>query len=198
MNKGERATFREFLSRVRAGDQMAAAKLIQLYEPAVRRVARIRLADTRLQRLFDSLDISQSVFRSFFIRSALGQYDLEDPKQLLRLLLAMSRKKLADRVREQLAACRDIRRDKGDQLVESLPAPGADPDQRVAAKELLEQFRERLSDKERELVERRALGQSWRTIAKYLGATPDARRKELTRAVNRIGRQLGLDDPSML
>ena len=33
----------------------------------------------RLRRLFDSMDISQSVFASFFIRAALGQYELDRP-----------------------------------------------------------------------------------------------------------------------
>jgi RNA polymerase sigma-70 factor (ECF subfamily) len=190
----EGTTFQEFMRRVRAGDETAAAELVRTYEPAIRRAARVRLADTHLRRLFDSMDISQSVFRSFFIRSALGEYDLEKPEQLLSLLLAMSRKKLADHAREQLAACRDIRRDKGDQLVNSLPAPGVEPDRRVAAKELLEQFRDRLSEQERQVAERRALGQSWKQIAEDMGGTPDGRRKQLSRAVNRIAQEMGLDE----
>src|SRR6516162_9738037 len=93
--------FQELIGRVRAGDEAAAAELVRLYEPAIRRAARIRLADSHLRRLFDSMDISQSVFASFFLRAALGQYELEDPSQLLRLLVTMSRKKLTDHLRQQ-------------------------------------------------------------------------------------------------
>ena len=66
----------------------------------------MRLHDPRLYRLFDSMDICQSVFSSFFVRAALGQYELDQPVQLLRLLTAMSRKKLIDHAREQQAARR--------------------------------------------------------------------------------------------
>src|SRR6266436_4001848 len=100
----EFATFQDLIGQVRAGDGEAAAELVRRYEPAIRRAARIRLADSRLRRLFDSMDISQSVFASFFVRAALGQYELEKPERLLGLLVAMSRKKLADHARQQAAA----------------------------------------------------------------------------------------------
>ena len=85
-------SFQDLIRRIRAGDEKAAAQLVQTYEPAIRRAARVRLLDTRLQRLFDSMDISQSVFASFFVRAALGQYELEKPEQLMKLLVTMSRK----------------------------------------------------------------------------------------------------------
>src|SRR5438309_10206244 len=106
----EDRTFHDLIRRVRAGDQEAAAELVRSYEPAIRRAARVRLVDPRLQRLFDSMDISQSVFASFFVRAALGQYELEKPEQLLKLLVTMSRKKLADHARRETAARRDYRR----------------------------------------------------------------------------------------
>src|SRR5437588_8674896 len=106
----ESGLFDDLIRRVRAGDSQAAAELVRLYEPAIRREARVRLVDSRLRRLFDSMDIAQSVFASFFVRAALGQYEIEKPEQLLRLLTSMSRKKLVDHAREQQAAKRDHRR----------------------------------------------------------------------------------------
>ena len=75
-------TFADFLRRVRAGDEQAAAELVRRYESAVRVEVRMRLADSRLRRVLDSMDLCQSVLASFFIRAAAGQYDLERPEQL--------------------------------------------------------------------------------------------------------------------
>src|SRR5205085_2247872 len=88
-------SFAQFIRRIRAGDAQAAAQLLQQYEPAIRLEVRLRLRDSRLRRLFDSMDICQSVLGSFFLRAAAGQYDLDQPEQLLKLLVAMVRNKVA-------------------------------------------------------------------------------------------------------
>jgi DNA-directed RNA polymerase specialized sigma24 family protein len=64
----------------------------------------------------------------------------------------------------------------------------------VAGAELLDEFRKRLSDEERQIADRRAEGLEWAEIAKKLGSTPEALRKRLGRAVNRVARELGLED----
>src|SRR5262245_17131627 len=83
----EFASFAELISRVRAGNHEAAAELVRRYEPAIRRVARYRLQDARLNGSLESMDICQSVMASFFVRAASGQFDLEQPEQLQKLLL---------------------------------------------------------------------------------------------------------------
>ena len=184
--------FHDLMRRVRAGDDGAAAELVRVYEPAIRRAARVRLADSRLRRLFDSTDISQSVFASFFVRAALGQYELEEPGQLLRLLVTMSRKKFADHVRRQQAARRDYRR------VEAVSPgrtdPRSSPSRAAAAKELLQECHSRLSAGERRLADLRASGGSWEQIAAGEGASAEALRKQLARGLNRVARELGLDE----
>src|SRR4051812_1304294 len=102
--------FAEFLRRIRAGDEQAAAELVRRYEPIVRREVRLRLADAGLGRVVDSVDICQSALGSFFVRAAAGQYDLDQPAQLLGLLVAMARNKLAAAARKQRAQRRDARR----------------------------------------------------------------------------------------
>src|SRR5438067_2234200 len=92
-------SFKTFIRRVRAGDGHAAMELVERYGPAIRRAVRVRLRDPRLQRLVESVDICQSVFASFFLRTALGQYDIESPDQLLRLLSTIARNKLANQAR---------------------------------------------------------------------------------------------------
>src|SRR5262245_19863177 len=86
--------FQELISRMRAGDGEAAAELVRCYEPAIRRIVRLRLNDSRLQRVFDSMDVCQSVLGSFFVRAALGQFDLSTPEQLLKLVAQMARHKV--------------------------------------------------------------------------------------------------------
>jgi RNA polymerase sigma-70 factor (ECF subfamily) len=186
--------FQDLIQRIRAGDEAAAAELVRLYEPAIRRAARIRLADSKLRRLFDSMDISQSVFASFFVRAALGQYELDKPERLLGLLVAMSRKKLADHARQQAAARRDYRRIRNGIDEGMLPAAGSSPDQRVATNELIDEFRKRLSQDERRLAEQRVLGRGWDQIAEEEGGSAEALRKQLARAIDRISQELGLRD----
>jgi RNA polymerase sigma-70 factor (ECF subfamily) len=192
---GEDNTFTDFIRRVRAGDERAAAELVQRFEPVVRREVRFRLRDARLQRLFDSMDICQSVLASFFVRAASGQYELDDPGHLLRLLVSMARNKLAFEARKQHAQRRDNRRAAGrpaDEL--EAVAPGDSPSQLVAGKELLHEFRERLTPEERQLADLRGAGCAWADIAVRLGGTPHGRRMQLKRAVERVVRELGLDE----
>jgi hypothetical protein len=54
-------TFADFLRRIRAGDEQAAAELVHRYEAAVRLAVRMRLGDARLRRVLDSMDVCQSV-----------------------------------------------------------------------------------------------------------------------------------------
>jgi RNA polymerase sigma-70 factor (ECF subfamily) len=185
--------FSELIRRLRAGDGAAAEELVRHYEPVVRLEVRCRLSDPRLRRVLDTMDISQAVMGSFFVRAAAGQYDIERPEQLVHLLKEMARRKLAFQARHNRAGCRDVRRVEGGG--EDWDPAGADPtpSRVLAGRELLEEVRRRLSPEERQLAERRALGQEWQAIATELGGTPGGRRKQLARALDRVAEELGLD-----
>ena len=190
----EASEFRNLIRRVRTGDESAAAELVRIYEPAIRRAARVRLVDPRLRRVFVSMDGCQSVLASFFVRTALGQYELDRPENLVGLLVSMTRKKLADHAREQGAARRDYRRTQaGSRDLREHAAAGTSPSQQVAGQELLREFRKRLSDDERRLTDLRAQNLDWAQIAADCGGSPEALRKKLARAVDRVGQELGLD-----
>src|SRR5947207_2363367 len=103
-------TFPEWIRRIRAGDQQAAAELVRQNEPLIRREVRLHLEDRGLCRLFDSMDVCQSVLASFFVRTAAGQYDLQCPEQLVKLLVTMARNKLISEARRQRRQRRDHRR----------------------------------------------------------------------------------------
>jgi RNA polymerase sigma-70 factor (ECF subfamily) len=184
------------IRRVRAGDSDAAAELVRQYEPEIRRAVRIRLTDARLRRSLDSMDICQSVLANFFVRAGAGQFDLEEPEQLLGLLVTMARNKLLDQARREQAGRRDQRRlQAGDAApLAALPGAAETPSRIVAGRDLLEAVRRGLTDDERSVADRRAQGQDWAAIAADLGGTPEALRKKLSRALDRVARQLGLEE----
>ena len=193
----EDQSFHELLRRVRTGDEDAAAQVVRKYEPALRRLIRMRLTDPRLTRLLDSVDVCQSVLANFFVRMAAGQFDLNTPDQLLKLLSVMARNRLLDHVARETAERRDQRRRMdGDEALEGVAAPQPSPSQVVAARDLLDRVRASMSDDERFLADQRALGREWADIAEETGGSPEALRKRLARAVDRAARELGLDEVS--
>src|SRR4051794_17438723 len=102
--------FVTLLQRVRGGDAEAAAELVRRYEPAIRLEARYRLRDRRVRQVFDSQDICQLVLASFFVRAAVGQYDLKDSQDLVKLLVVMAQNKAAQVARHQHRQRRDASR----------------------------------------------------------------------------------------
>src|SRR5271168_2260100 len=187
-------SFEELIRRVGSGDQQAAARLVRDFEPVVRRVLRARLRDARARCEFDSMDICQSVLAIFFVRVAAGEYDLKEPDDLIKLLLTMTRNKLAEKMRHSHRQRRDSRRTVGG--VEELALANRDPTPSsvVAGKELLEQAQQRLSEEERQLVELRGEGLSWEEVATSLGGTAGARRNQLARALDRVAVELRIDE----
>jgi RNA polymerase sigma-70 factor (ECF subfamily) len=187
------ASFTDLMTRVRAGDEQAATDLVRRYEPEIRREVRFLLRDPFLRRSFDSMDICQSVMGSFFLRAALGEYDLGRPEDLVRLLISMTRNKVVDATRRQRAQRRDHRRATSLDAVD-VEARTPTPSAVVEGRELLALFRDRLSEEERQLADLRAQGREWADIAREVGGSADARRKQLTRAIARVSRELGLDE----
>jgi RNA polymerase sigma factor (sigma-70 family) len=192
---GDDASFSEFLGQIRAGDEWAAAELVQRYEPALRLEIKLRLNDPKLRRLLEPADVCQSVLKSFFLRAAVGQFELDSYEKLLGLLLTMARNKVADQVRMQQALRRDHRRDvslaDGELLI---AADDPSPSRTIIGREELNAFRERLSLEERRMADLRSQGWEWSEIAAEIGGSPQARRKQLARAIDRVADELGLDE----
>ena len=126
----EPASFVALMGRVKAGESSAAEELLRQYEPTVRRAIRVRMVNPALRRTMDSMDLCQSVMGSFFVRAALGQYDLGTPEQLVGLLVRLARNKVADHARHEQAKMRDHRRTKGDgSVVDQIAARQESPSQ---------------------------------------------------------------------
>lgn len=190
---------RGLLLRVRQGDGAAAEELVRAYEPELRRVVRVRMTDARLRQIVDSIDICQSVLAVFFVRTAAGQFDIQSPEDLIKLLVKMARNCVIDHVRRAHAERRDERRNVA--LVDSsgapLPVAGKQdgPVTVLVNRDLLEQVRVRLTAAELQLMDQRSNGQSWNDIAAKTGEHPNVVRMRLARALDRVSQELGLDQP---
>lgn len=115
----------------------------------------------------------------------------------MRLLVAIARNKVARQARRQRAGNRDLRRDVAlDAGDWDVTGAEASPSRVTSGRELLVEFRRRLSEEERRLADLRAEGRGWAEIATELGGTAQARRKQLARALDRVARELGLEGPS--
>jgi RNA polymerase sigma factor (sigma-70 family) len=187
----QQISFAKLLAQIRAGNEQAAAQLVRQFEPVIRRELRFRFRASRERLRLDSMDICQSVLANFFVRVATGQYDLKEPDDLVKLLLVMTRNKVTEKARNQYRQRRDTRRT----VMQTVDLPSEDPTpyRVVAGRELLKQVHRLLGEEERRMADLRGKGFSWEEIAATVGGSPGARRKQLTRAVDRIVEELGLD-----
>lgn len=183
-------SFEQQIRQVRAGDQQAAAELVRRYEPFIRRAARNRLRSSPLRRVLDSLDVCQSVLASLFHRTAQGQYELDTPEQLQKLLVRMVHNKVADAWRRhsvRLLATDDA--EAPDRVDGALP-----PDEQASLQELHALARQHLSPDEWALLEGRESGRSWTELAAQHGGTAESLRKQVARAIERVSEILR-DEP---
>jgi RNA polymerase sigma-70 factor (ECF subfamily) len=188
------SSFADLIRGIRGGDQEAAREFVRQFEPVIRRQARIHLTDPKLCRLFDGEDVCQMIFASFFVRAAAGQYELEQPEQLLKLLATMARNKVASLARKQRARPADRQRVEDSGLQENVVAMEPGPSTVFVLSELRQEVDRRLSDEERQMMAWRKDGRAWSDIAAELGGTPAARCMQFTRALDRVARELGIDD----
>jgi RNA polymerase sigma-70 factor (ECF subfamily) len=171
----------------RAGDEAAAARLTHEFEPFIRRFVRFRMRSRsdqdRLRPELDSADICQSVFKSLFVGLRGGRFELGRPEQLQKLLAAMVRFKVATRARRLSVTLREVLdlaapHDRAD--------PGPAPEKLVEDRDLLETILKQFEEDELDLLVRRLDDQPWPAIAAAVGGTPDALRKKLARALERV------------
>jgi RNA polymerase sigma-70 factor (ECF subfamily) len=189
------SSFCTFMVRVRSGDEDAARELVRRFGGLIRREIRLRVYDRRLLRVLDSMDIAQSVLNSFFAHAWTGHFAVETPEELARLLIGMTRKKVAFQRRRQYARKRDCRLTDATGVNEmDIVARSPNPGQVASDRDLIDAVLQRMSDEERQLVRMRADGWEWPEIAVLMGGSAQARRMQLARAVHRISRSLKLED----
>lgn len=183
-NSETNSQFEQLLRLARQGDESSLSELVQLYEPQIRAVARIRLGNP-MRHLLDSADIVQSVHRSLLVGFRLNRFSFSTPAQLTALASTMVRRKVARQWRKlkNRQECRS-------EACESAPSK-EDQAAEVDHQDQLELVYRQLSPLERQMVDLKLEG--WRSvdIARRLEVDPDVLRVRFSRLRKRL-RTLGV------
>ncbi len=130
---------------------------------------------------------------SFFIRAAVGEYELDQPEQLARLLVTMARNRVRSRARRERRQVRDVRRLAAKPgVLEEIADGRPSPFDVVSRKDQLERVKSSLTAEELAIFELRSIGLSWGEVTERLGGTIQARRMQLSRGIERLEWQLNL------
>lgn len=182
--------------KIDRNDAVAVRSFVREFEGMIQRSIRPLIRSYKLTRIVDVEDISQVVLADFFRDDRLYRNSLKCPIRLGRLLVRMARNKVLDEARKHQADCRDHRRVDAlgsGMISELVGSRRVSPSSFVAGEELVREIFRRLTDEERLLAELRVEGESWANLADICGMKTDALRKRLTRAFNRVSRELKLD-----
>jgi RNA polymerase sigma-70 factor (ECF subfamily) len=93
----------QLLKELCSGDERAAERVFQEYEPFLRKVVRRQLR-SRLQAKFDSGDVVQSIWADLLPGFREGRWSFEDPAQLRAFLIRATHNRFLDRLRQYNAA----------------------------------------------------------------------------------------------
>jgi RNA polymerase sigma factor (sigma-70 family) len=97
----------ELVARLHDGDSQAAEELFARYAQRLTYLAEQQLS-RKLAARFDGADVVQSVFRTFFRRSAAGQFRIDGSAELWRLLVKITLQKARAYGRQHTARVRDV------------------------------------------------------------------------------------------
>jgi RNA polymerase sigma-70 factor (ECF subfamily) len=127
----------DWVQRLRQGDPEAAAQLFAEYARWLTHVAKQYLS-VRLAGRVDGEDVVQSVFRTFFRRSAQGDLRIDSTAQIWRLLVKITILKARARARQHTAAMRDVTTEAGDDWLAAATSEDPGPAEAAELVDLLE------------------------------------------------------------
>lgn len=187
----------EFVADLRRWDEQAVRRLVALLEPGLARMVRIRLGEAGLNRVADTEDVCQSVFVRFLNHANAGDFTITSFEQLRNLLTTMAVNRVRDLRRKGGAAARGGGPDAAPEVAGAFePADDSStPSQHMALQDLLQEMYRRLSKGASQVHQWRAAGMSWIEIAEQLGEPPQAVRVRFAREIQRVARELGVNEP---
>ncbi len=183
---------RSYIELWRQGDEAAAQKLFDRYVSKVVQLARRHLSRPMARRV-DAEDIAQSVFRTFFQRARKGQFHVEEPEDLCKLLARITVRKTFRQVAFHKRAKRDAGVEAGDnqELLMNRLASGPTPEEAVTFVEHLENFLGKLRPGDRQILELRMEGHNNLEIAEKLGIS-DRKIRRLMERVRSLAEQMDM------
>jgi RNA polymerase sigma-70 factor (ECF subfamily) len=183
------------LDALQAGDEDAARELFDRYAEQLVLLARKRISQ-RLASRIDAEDIVQSVFRTFFHRARQGQFHLEEPDDVCKLLARITVHKTFRQIAYHRRAKRDAGQEAGQgdhaqDLLLKLLTGEPTPEEATAFLDQLEHFLNLLKPEERKILELRMEGYSNAEITEQLG-THDRKIRRLMVKVREMAEREGL------
>lgn len=166
--EGRDLTDSSLLRRLQGGEQDAATAMYVRYARRIRGLAAAQTGDDLRTRL-DPEDIVQSVFRTFFRRAAVGQYEVPAGEDLWKLLLVISLNKVRAAALHHRAAMRDVRQTAGGDALTAAAVPGAEDESFQQLRLTVEELLGRLPPHYREVIEARIEGFEVNEIAARTG-----------------------------
>lgn len=176
--------FHEAMTRLRARDDAVAADVFRRFVHRLVCLARTRL-HPRVRTRIDPEDVVQSVFRSFFRRSAEGQFEFADWDSLWHVLAFITVRKCANK-------CRRLRTDVlppgevGDDVFLTALDREPTPDEAGSLLDTLEGILIGLQPRERDMVVLRLQGYDTREVSTQLGCTQRKVQRVLQHARERL------------
>jgi RNA polymerase sigma-70 factor (ECF subfamily) len=178
--------FAGLIARVKEGDEVAIARLIERYGPEVRMMVRRRLP-ARLRSQFDTVDFTQVVWNSVIVGCRERPEPFEGPKHLLGFLAGVVHLKIAAEYRRRTRTRKyDIGREEplyvrrgGREIPREVAAGDPTPSEEVQADDRLEQLVAGRSPLEAEIVGLRSQGLTIDEVAARLGLHEKAVRRVL-------------------
>ncbi len=173
----------------RHGDARAAEALFERYFSRLTALVRARLS-VRLQARVDADDVVQSTYRSFFVRAAAGQFELDASGDLWRLLARMALHKLSHQVGRHTAEKRAVSAEERLSDANDIASREPSPDEAAAIADELEFVMRSLNEPERRTLELRLQGELLEAIAIELGQSERTVRRTLARVREIMSRRL--------
>ncbi|QDT48978.1 ECF sigma factor [Symmachiella dynata] len=186
----EEQTFRILLDQLRAGDEVAAVKIVQDHTAGLVAVAR-RQMGAGLARRVDPEDILQSVYRSLFVRVQQGEFELGAGRDLWQLLVTMTLNKVRRSAKYHGAGKRDMSKDQSVRAdadpLDHIPGSGEPgPEEAAMLVDETEAFLKTLKPQDRPIVELRLQGYNSIEIAEQTGRAERSVRRILKQIQERL------------
>lgn len=152
------------ISKGLAADQSDVQRAVfNEYQSQIIHLVRTELS-SRFAGRIDPEDVASSAFRSFFVRARNGQYQLDEPNQVWKLLAKITLNKMRNQARHHNAAKRSVDRETSG-IPTRLHSDELRPDEVAVIHDELERVLAELKPFHREIAERILLGQSNSEIA---------------------------------
>lgn len=158
------------VQRYRQGDPDAARELFGYYAQRLSRLAE-QYISRRLAGRVDGDDVVQSVFRTFFRRTAQGEFQIDSSAQLWQLLVRITVRKARSQGRYHTAAVRDVRAEQpggGEDWLTAAAGREPGPEEAAILMDQIEAVLEGLPTLYCQVLERRLQGHSVAEIASQL------------------------------